>query len=73
MDATKTSNDSIDFTHFDNLTNFDLDVSDNNDDKPNLYPLIREELEVLLLHMFESVQECYYHLMHSSIKRMSIP
>jgi hypothetical protein len=73
MDAAETLDDSIDFTHYDDLTDFDLCVSDNNDDEPNLDPLIREELEVLLLRMFELVQECYYHLMHPSIKRMPIP
>ena len=73
MDAAGTSNDNIDFTHYDNLTNSDLDVSDNNDDEPNLDPLLREEFEVILLRMFELVQECYYHLMHPSIKHMSIP
>jgi hypothetical protein len=73
MDAIRTSNDSTNFTHCNDLTDSDLNVSDNDNDKPNLDPLIREELEVLLLSMFELVQECYYHLMHPSIKHISIP
>ena len=73
MDAAGTSDDSTDFTHCDDLMDSNLDVLDNNDDEPNLDPLLREEFEVLLLRMFELVQECYYHLMHPSIKHMSIP
>jgi hypothetical protein len=73
MDVVGTSDDNTDFTHCDDLTDSDLDVSDNDDDEPNLDPLISEELEVLILHMFELVQKCYYHLIHLSIKHMSIP
>ena len=36
MNAAKTSDNSIDFTHYDDLTDSDLDVSDNDDDEPNL-------------------------------------
>ena len=61
-DAVETSDDNTDFTHCDDLTDFDLEVSDYDDDEPNLDLLLRKELEVLLLHMFELVQECYYHL-----------
>jgi hypothetical protein len=70
MDVVETSDDNIDFTRCDDLTDSDLEVSDN---KPNLDPLLREELEILHLYMFEVVQECYYHLMHPSIRRMLIP
>jgi hypothetical protein len=73
MNVVGTSNDSTNFMHCDDLTYSDLDVSDNDNDEPNLDPLIREEFEVLLLRIFDLVQEYYYHLMHPSIKRMSIP
>jgi hypothetical protein len=63
MDAAGTSDDNTDFTHCDDLTDSNLDVSDNDDDQPNLDPLINEELKVSLLRMFKLVQECYYHLM----------
>ena len=47
MDATGTSDDYTDFTHCDDLTDFDLDVLDNDNDEPNLDPVINDELQVL--------------------------
>jgi hypothetical protein len=41
MDEVGTSDDNINFTHCDDLTDSDLDVSNNDDDEPNLDPLIR--------------------------------
>jgi hypothetical protein len=55
MNAARTSDDNTNFTHCDDLMNSDLNISDNDDDEPNLNPLIREELEVLLLRIFELV------------------
>jgi hypothetical protein len=51
MDAAETSDDNTNFTHCDDLTNSNLEVLDDDDDKPNLDPLLREELEILLLRI----------------------
>jgi hypothetical protein len=73
MDATGTSSDNNDFTNCDDIKDSDLEVSDDDDDDPNLNSQLRKELECLRLCMFELVQECYRHLMHSSISHISIP
>jgi hypothetical protein len=73
MDATGTSSNNNDFTNCDDLTDSDLKVSDDDTDDPNLNLQLREELECLLLRMFELVQECYHHLMYPSISRIPIP
>jgi hypothetical protein len=53
MDAAGTSSNNNDFTNYDDLTDSDLEVTDDDDDDPNLDSLLREELECL--HMFELV------------------
>jgi hypothetical protein len=73
MDAAEIFSDNNDFTNCDDLMDSDLNVSDDNDDDPNLNSQLREELECLILCMLELVQECYHHLMHPSINRIPIP
>jgi hypothetical protein len=73
MDAVGTSSNNNDFINYDNLTDFDLEVSDDNADDPNLNLQLREELECLLLRMFELVQKCYHHVMHPSTSHIPIP
>ena len=73
MDAVGTSDDNTNFTYYDDLMNSDLNVSYNDDGEPNLDPVIREELEILLLRMFDLVQECYYHLIfNASINKVHV-
>jgi hypothetical protein len=72
MDAAGILFDNNDFTNCDDLTDSDLDVSEDDDDDPNLNSQLREELECLLLRMFELVQKCYHYLMHLSISRIPI-
>ena len=73
MDATRTLSDNNDFTNYNDLTDSDLKVLDDDDDDPNLNSQLSEELKCLLLRTFELVKECYHYLMHPSINRIPIP
>ena len=55
------------------MMDFDIEKFDDDDDEQNLNPLLRDELEFLLLRMLELVEECYTNLMHHSIRRSLIP
>jgi hypothetical protein len=60
MNATGTSFDNNDFTNYDDLIDFDLEISGDDNDDPNLDSRLREELECLLLQMFELVQKFFF-------------
>jgi hypothetical protein len=70
------ASDDSDFTNCHDMTDSDIEESDDDDDEQNLNPLLNhlnDELEFLLLCMLELVEECYTNLMHHSIRHTPIP